>query len=265
MKKAVVVILPVLFAFAWMSADAQKIRYPSVFGTPTPTPTPSPSPTPAPRAQQCPQITVQGQSAKTVRDGQPVIFGANIAGGDQRVLPQILWNVSGGSLKDGQGTRKIEVDSTGAGNTYDREVKAEVWVGGYAPECPSQASATVKIIPPATKFGEFGELDAKAVSENLDALVRFLAPSTDNLYLIGYAGRKSERGFTFNWIRRMKEELIADGVAPRRIIAMDGGFREEPLFDFWIVPPGAEPPRPTPTVSRNEIVYPAKTPPAKKP
>lgn len=266
MNKAAILILPVLMAFSFVGAAAQKTRFP--FPTPTPTPSPSPSASPSPtpaRAAPCPRISVQAQSAKTVRDGQPVTFGANIQGGDPKISPIINWNVSAGYIKDGQGTRRIEVDSTGAGTTADREIKADIWVGGYPSECgTSQASASIKVIGPAVKFGEFGDLPAKALSENLDALASFLSQSTDNVYLIGYAGRNSPRGFTFTSIRQMKDELVTKGVSPRRIIAIDGGFREEPLFDFWIVPPGAEPPRPKPTVNRNEIVYP-KTPPAKKP
>ena len=81
MKKAVFVVLPVLLALACVDADAQRVRYPFPPISPTPTPTPRPSPSPTPdRVQPCPRITVQPQSAKTVRDGQPVSFGANIAG-----------------------------------------------------------------------------------------------------------------------------------------------------------------------------------------
>jgi hypothetical protein len=42
----------------------------------------------------------------------------------------------------------------------------------------------------------------------------------------------------------------------RRVAVLDGGFRETPAFVFWIVQRGSEPPRPTPTINRNEIVYP---------
>lgn len=262
MNRALVVLLPVLVTFSFTGAAAQVYRPP--FGTPTPTPRPSPSPTPEPRPGPCPNVTVQPQGAQTVRDGQVTNFMANIAGGDSRVQPTILWSTTAGTIRDGQHTRRIEVDTTGAGSGSERELKAEVWVGGYAPDCVLQASAKVKIIPPAFKFGEFGEVSAETLKKNLDALSQFLSQSPDNLYLIGYAGRKSERGFTANWVRRIKEDLLAAGLAPRRIMAMDGGFREEPIFDFWIVPVGAEPPRPTPTVNRNEIVYPKPTP-TKKP
>ena len=260
MKIAAFAILPILLTFSFISADAQP-RYPFPGMTPTPTPRPprSPTPTPEPRAVPCPKVTVQAQSAKTVRDGQPVMFGANIAGGDPKVQPTLLWSTNAGFVKNGQGTRRIEVDSTGAGTLPDRELVAELWVGGYAPECFIQESAKVQIIAPAAKFGEFGELPAKAVSENLAALANFLSQSKDNVYFFAYAGRKNERGYAVNALRKMKDELVVAGLSPRRVIAMDGGFREEPAFEFWIVPIGAEPPRPSPTVRRDEIVYPTRT------
>ena len=259
MKIAAFAILPILFTFSITTVGAQA-RYP--FPTPTPTPRPqrSPTPTPEPRAVPCPKVTVQVQSAKQVRDGQPVTFGVNIAGGDTKVQPTLLWGTNGGFIKDGQGTRKIEVDTSGAGTLPDGELVADVWVGGYAPECVIQEKAKVKVIAPAAKFGEFGELPAKAVSENLAALASYISETKDNVYFFAYAGRKSERGYAGSWIRKMKDELVIAGVTPRRIIAMDGGFREEPAFEFWIVPIGAEPPRPSPTVRRDEIVFPSRTP-----
>jgi hypothetical protein len=213
----------------------------------------------------CPKVSVQVQSAKLVRDGQPVTFGANINGGDPRVMPTLLWSTSSGYIKDGQGTRKIEVDTTGAGNDPARELSASLWVGGYAPECVIQESASIKIIPPAVKFGEFGELPQKSITENLQVLARYVADSTDNIYLFAYAGRKSTRGYTMETIRRMKEDLVIAGLASRRVIAMDGGFREEPAFEFWIVPIGAEAPRPQPTLRRDEVEVPQARPPTRRP
>lgn len=261
MKIAAFAIFPVLLAFFLISADGQsRYTFPTPTPSPRPTPSRSPTPTPDPRIAPCPKVAVQAQSAKLVRDGQPVIFGATINGGDPKVIPTLLWSTSAGYIKDGQGTRKIEVDTTGAGAVPERELSAQLWVGGYAPECFIQESTSIKIIPPAVKFGEFGELPQKAVTENLQALAAFLSQSTDNLYVFAYAGRKSERFFTSNSLRRLKEDLVIAGIAPRRVMAMDGGFRDEPLFEFWVVPVGAEPPRPSPTVRRDEIEYPARVP-----
>jgi len=217
--------------------------------------------------QPCPPIAVQPQPGGTVRDGQKVYFTANYpSGGEPKTALTIVWNTSAGSILQGQGTNRVEVDTTGAGSTTEREVKAEVWVNGFAPDCVMQASAFVKIIAPASKFGDFGEVSNEKFSANIKSLAEFLTQSQiqDAVYVIVYAGRNSERAFTQNWVKRIKSELATRGVADSRVYAMDGGFREQPLFDFWIVPIGADPPRPEPTVKRSEIVYP-KTTPAKKP
>ena len=228
-----------------------------------------PKPTASPRAntpQQaqpqgpppCPAIGVQGPTHQ-IRDGQRVVFSANIAGGDPKVSPTIVWNTSGGAIMQGHNTRRIEVDTTGAGATSEREVRADVWVGGYAPECTSQASGSVKIIPPASKFGEFGVVDDETLKRNLDALTKYLAQSPDNLLLIAYAGRNTERGFTQKWIKRIRDGIVTE-IPPGRVAIADGGYREEPVFEFWIVPAGAEMPRPTPTLKRSDIVTPTTRP-----
>lgn len=260
MRRAAALIFPGLLAFAFFAtAEAQVVRFPP--STASPTPTPSPRPTPEPRAMPCPQVTVQPQAARQVKDGQPVAFGVNIAGGDPKVQPTILWSTTAGTITEGQGTRRVVIDSTGAGDQPDRELKAEIWVGGYAPECVLQASAAIKVIGASKKFGEFGDLPAETVSFHLKTLAEFLSKSSDNLYIIGYAGRNNERGYAANALRRMRAELSDAGINPRRVNAVDGGFREEPLFDFWIVPQGSEPPVPTPTLDRRDIVYPKAAPP----
>ena len=260
MQRSAVVFVTVLLGFLLIGTAKTYGQY--VYARPTPTPTSKP--TPEPKQLPCPQITVQSQNGQQIREGQPVSFIVNIIGGDNKFSPNFVWNVSAGVISSGQNTQRIVVDSTGAGATADREIAADVWVGGYAPECVLQATAKVKVIPSAVKFGEFGVVPDETVKTNLKALASFLSQSPDNLWLIVYAGRNSERGFAMNWAKRIKDELVANGISTLRIIAMDGGFREEPLFDFWTVPLGADPPRPAPTVDRREIVYP-KVPPAKKP
>lgn len=263
MRKALIGLLPLLFFFSLVEiAVGQDMPRPSA---PNPRP---PSPTGGGvESKGCPMVAVQAQSPQPVRDGQRISFVLNINGGDPNITPIIVWTTSSGSITQGQGTHRIEVDSTGAGTTSERELKAEIWVSGYAPECVLQAAAAVKVIAPASKFGEFGEIGADAFAANIKALADFLtqSPDKDNVYLIAYAGRNSERGFTFSWMKRIKDSLVASGVPAGRIVATDGGFREQPLFDFWILPNGAEPPRATPTVKRTEIVYPKAATPPKKP
>ena len=254
MPKSTILFLSVLLVvFLVSTGRAQK---------PVPPQPPAPNPQ-QPQVFPCPQLNVQTPNSQQIRDGQPVTFIANIAGGDPKIVPTILWDVSAGIISNGQNSRTIVVDTTGAGAAPDREIKAGVWVGGYAPECLLQASATVRVIGPAVKFGEFGVVPDEVVTRNLKTLANFLSQSPDNLWLIVYSGRNSERGFATSWVKRLKAELAANGVSLQRITAIDGGYREEPLFDFWMVPPGADAPRPAPTIDRREITAPKPAKPKK--
>ena len=259
-NKAAVVIFTALFLVSFTATGSAQY----VFRTPTPTPTPKPTPKPPPAVSTlCPTINVQAQPGQIVRDGQRMFFTANIAGGDPKVIPVIVWNTTAGTVVQGQNTRRIEVDTAGAGSSSDRELRAEIWVGGYAPECMMQASGMVRIIPPAVKFGEFGEVDEATFKRNLETLSTFLSQTPDSLYLIAYAGRNSDRSFTVTWVRRIRDALTAAGLSPGRLRATDGGLREEPMFEFWTVPSGAVPPQPTPTLKRSDLA--PRTAPAKRP
>ena len=39
------------------------------------------------------------------------------------------------------------------------------------------------------------------------------------------------------------------------LILTDGGFREKLALEFWIVPNGVEPPKPTPTVDKKDVKF----------
>jgi hypothetical protein len=157
--------------------------------------------------------------------------------------------------------------STGAGS--NREIVADLWIGGFAPECTAQTSALVRVAGPPSQVDEFGELPMEIENERLTAFVSALPPANDHIVVIAYAGRNSARGFASNGLRRIRTQLAAAGVPSDRISITDGGFREEPAYEFWLVPEGSEPPKSTPTVDRKEIVYPKAAPvrstPTKKP
>ncbi len=42
------------------------------------------------------------------------------------------------------------------------------------------------------------------------------------------------------------------GIGRDRLVIINGGYRESNSFELWLVPQGAEAPRPTPTVSPDE-------------
>jgi hypothetical protein len=205
-------------------------------------------------APACPRIEMQGPGGRIIREGQTIVFSANISGGnDVSIVPTMVWSVSSGMIKGGQGTRSIEVDTSGAG--AERQIVAELWVGGYPAECTVQGSVTARVVGPAAKADEFGDLALEAEAARLENVAAAL-PDGDNLYVIAYAGRTSVRGHAAASMRRIKDQLVKLGVPAQRVVVVDGGFREQAAFEIWIVPVGAETPRPSPTVDRKEIVYP---------
>lgn len=225
---------------------------------------PAPKPNPpanAPAPSPCPVLSIQNPTPQPVREGQRIFLMANVGGGDNNVVPSIIWDLTAGSILNGQGTRRVEVDTTGGGT--DRQIMVVLWIGGFAPECANQVTTTIRVVPPAKKVDEFGDLPIEEENKRVAALAEYVSASNDSVYVIAYAGRTNERGYAANALRRLRGLFIAKRMEPQRVAANDGGFREQPAYEIWIVADGAEPPRPTPTVDRKEIVFPKAAPPKK--
>jgi hypothetical protein len=216
----------------------------------------------APPPNPCPQLEFRAPQQRIVKDGENISFSIVLTGGDPAITPAIVWSTSAGTIQSGQGTRNVRIDTTGSGN--DRQIRTDVWIGGYSPECSLQGSSTLQIAGPATKFVEFGEVSADDENGNLRSFAGLVMESSDNAYVFGYAGRNSARGFTNLTLKRIKAQLIANGIPYERLALIDGGFREHPSIELWIVPVGADAPKAKPTVNAKDIVFP-KTAPVKKP
>jgi hypothetical protein len=259
MKKLLIGVLPAIFALCGSTVTAQA----QPGKPPQPPPNQPVTTQPAiPAVIPCPQIQLQGPN-RTMKDGEQLTFAANIGGGDPNVQPIYSWSVSSGAITSGQGSRNITVDSTGAGN--DRQIIADLLIGGYGYECNSRATVTVPVAAPAKKVDEFGDLPEKDEAGKLDSIVNYLAQAPDRVYIIGYAGRNNVRGYAADVLRKMKAYINKAGTGGDRVAAIDGGFKEQPNYEIWVVPIGADSPRPTPTVDRKDIIYPKPTPAAKKP
>jgi hypothetical protein len=84
-------------------------------------------------------------------------------------------------------------------------------------------------------------------------------------YVIAYAGRTSRAGQADVLLARAKEYMIKQrGVDQSRIVAVNGGFRDEDCVELWIVPRGAQPPQATPTVNPGDVRPAADKAPRKK-
>ena len=57
-------------------------------------------------------------------------------------------------------------------------------------------------------------------------------------------------------VARLKPYLVnSRGLDPKRIVVINGGYRESWMAELWIVPKGADAPTTTPTVQPQEIRF----------
>jgi hypothetical protein len=128
----------------------------------------------------------------------------------------------------------------------------------------------------ARKFDEMGQVqcdDAKARLDNL-AIQLQQEPAAKG-YIVFYGGKsyqnvvynKRTRQYTTVQLLPRRGEARARmtpwidyltnsrGLDVSRFEVIDGGYRENPMMEFWIAPSGAKPPTPTPTLTEKEIRF----------
>jgi hypothetical protein len=128
----------------------------------------------------------------------------------------------------------------------------------------------------ARNFDEMGQVNCEDAKARLDnwAIELQNNPNTKG-YIIFYGG-KSYRNYVYN--KKAKQYIgvmlspkhgeakariapwkpyltINRGIDSSRIEVIDGGYREEPTTELWIVPTGAKPPTPKPTLTEKEIRF----------
>lgn len=212
-------------------------------------------------AQSCPSLSLNGPS-DDVTAGQSVTFSVNVSGGD--VSPTYNWSVSDGFISSGQGTSSITVETAGITGS---SITATVELGGLAPACERTRSASVgvKALPMPSKFDEYGPIrkgDEKARLDNFS--IELQNRPADQGYIIIYGGRKSRPTAFAAAVKRIKAHLVKKrGMSADRFTNGDGGYKDEPTTELWIVPAGATPPTPSPTVDPSEVVV-TKKPKKKK-
>ena len=226
---------------------------------------PAPKPT-----SPCP-YPVNLSAPTSVAEGDVITFTADTAYSGKAAL-NYAWTVSPSAAKisAGAGTPTITVDSTGFGG---RKIVATLAVddGSGEPACRQVAQAATMVPPPPPHENPAREFDVcctcsyddqKARLDNL-AIELQNDPSTTT-YVIAYSGRTSRTGAADRLLIRARDYLVQKRqVDQSRIVTVNGGYREEDCVELWVVPRGAEPPKPTPTVQAGEAT-PAPEPAAPK-
>ena len=180
---------------------------------------------------------------------------ADVRGGDAKVTPTYNWTVSAGAIESGQGTSNIAVSTK---DLSDGEtVTATVEVGGYDRQCgygQTAASCTSSVMKKAEarKLDEYGKLDPKDENAPLDRYtIELQMDPLSQAYIIAYGGRASRAGDAQKAADKAKGYLVNKrGLDRDRIVTVDGGYREQPAIELWLVPSRAQLPKPTPTIKR---------------
>ena len=110
-------------------------------------------------------------------------------------------------------------------------------------------------VHPPRPFLKILTRNKEAVYSRLDELGFELKNNTQvRAYIVTYAGKKSYRGEAKGMADEARRYLIKERmISPDRVIAIDGGFRENAEYDLFTLPPYIESPTPTPTVPSNEV------------
>jgi hypothetical protein len=216
-------------------------------------------PSPPPIKSPCPYPVSLSVDAE-VNEGEVITFSADTAYSGSVPL-NYTWTVSPNSAKILTNLEnKITVDSTGLGG---QRVTATVVVddGSGEPACRQTAQASTFVKPPARHEDPARQFDVccscsfddqKARLDNL--AVELQNDPTTTTYVIAYGGRTSRIGQADLLGSRARDYLVTQrGIDQSRIVTLNGGFREEDCVELWIIPRGATPPRPTPTVQAGDV------------
>jgi hypothetical protein len=121
-----------------------------------------------------------------------------------------------------------------------------------------------------SKVDEYGDICCDDEMARLDNFATHLQNNPDARgYIIYYGGRLRrypychskrlglpKRGDAAARARILKPYLESTrGVDPARFVVINGGYREEWTAELWLVPKGAAPPSPTPTVDPRRVRF----------
>jgi hypothetical protein len=122
----------------------------------------------------------------------------------------------------------------------------------------------------ARKFDEFSDVNCEDEKARLDNFANELQNNPDvQGYVVFYGGKRHRnpnyhnsglvlprRGEARARAARLKPYLRENrGIDANRIVVVNGGYRDQWAAELWIVPKGANPPTPTPTVKPQEIRF----------
>lgn len=201
---------------------------------------------------RCPTVTVSCYDQTGL--GPPIKFKASLVGGDPGLTPTVKWSVPGFRILSGEETWEMTIEPPAHGGTVVATVEVG---GGYDRSCPLRASCTTHLIVEALprKLDEYGDIPVGDEKRRLDDLNEGLQNDpTAQGYILCYGGRRSRADDAQRRCDRARNFLLVSrGVDAPRVVTVDGGYREKPAIELWLVPSGVTPPQANPTVDPKEV------------
>jgi hypothetical protein len=188
---------------------------------------------------ECPSIYLTEDMNFSASD--PAVFRVSL---NPKVASHFKWSTSKGDVIDGQGMDSVKVDLKGA-------TKATITV--EAEDLPITCRRAVIedfTIGPRPYLSEYvNGYNRSYLSALIDAtMVVVNNDPTITAYLIGYVRRPKDDRVVSNYSYTLLRQLFAiRRYSMDRVRIIDGGVRDTNSVEIWLVPPGAEAPKSTPS------------------
>ena len=137
-----------------------------------------------------------------------------------------------------------------------RAIPLVVLVLAVSVNAPSQ-SAEKRPPPPIIDPDSFFFVSLERERPIIDSFARGLRLEPEGTgYIVAYGGRVGCRGEAKRILALIKGYLIGEHkIDESRVVIVDGGYLESPIFQMWRVPPGEAAPTPAPSVYASEIKF----------
>lgn len=107
------------------------------------------------------------------------------------------------------------------------------------------------------KLDEFSGFGCEDMMGRLDAYAITLQSEPEmQAYVIVYGGQKGQRGEAQMWASRARYYLVGNRMIDvKRIITINGGYRENMTMELWLSRKGAPPPIAKPTLQLKDVKF----------
>lgn len=148
------------------------------------------------------------------------------------------WKLSAGSITDGQGTEKITVNPGADAHYFEVNVEMK---GPMFPNVVERCSVAVDPLPTAVLYEEFRFHNLEYLQMMLDHL---FAELNNNPSSQGFIMTYPETDRQYPQIERVIKNWTRVRRFDARTTIVRGEKNSKSMIQFWIVPPGAENPKP---------------------